>query len=334
MFMDDLVRFDNVVEAIKYLCPGHILGDCIGHDGMAVNYQQNDPIIMPDGRIAFICNTGNMCLYRGENKVYDSCKASLYRIKDREDRILALAKSYEFMEFIKTLPEVEKYIQNKYWYEPWALAQHYEFATPMLDLTNEISVAAFFATHRYDSVAKQYYLVKEGIGQIRLTSMFSYDPLDMKTIRPIGVQPFSRPSNQFGYEYWIDSSDDFAKHSTVIQFKQDHEVNLRLKNAMPLSETNYFPNERITQIASTIKTEKVVTRKAIESFTRDASAEYIKPIVTEDEIKSVLEKEKIFIVDAPVISPEAMQKRVRVFGTDRKMCWKPAYHKGVLLDEA
>ena len=99
---------------------------------------------MPDVRIAFLCNTGNLNFYRGENKLYSSCKSSLHRIQGREERIKSLAKTYEFMLFLDTLPEVKYYKDNNFWYELWALAQHYEFATPMIDLTNEIAVAAFF----------------------------------------------------------------------------------------------------------------------------------------------------------------------------------------------
>ena len=36
----------------------------------------------------------------------------------------------------------------------------------MIDLTHEITVATFFATHRYDRVIKSYQLMRENIGQI------------------------------------------------------------------------------------------------------------------------------------------------------------------------
>ena len=193
--MSDTVRCKNIVEAIRCLEPGHVLTQCLERDGIAVNYQRNTLVRMPDGRTAILCLSGSFNFYRGENRLYDSCRSSLYRIKGRKDRIRALARTYEFMLFLETLPEVQFYIQNNLWYDPWALAQHYEFATPMIDLTNEIAVAAFFATHRYDRVAKRYMLMKEGTGRIR--RLFSFPGLqENDPLTPIGVQPFSRPGNQ------------------------------------------------------------------------------------------------------------------------------------------
>jgi hypothetical protein len=202
----------------------------------------------------------------------------------------------------------------------------------MIDLTNELAVAAFFATHCYDGVTKSYHLVKEGIGQIRTTCEFFFAVPDQKSaLRPVGVQPFSRPSNQYGYGYWIDENDDFVNHSSVIQFRQDYEVNRRLNNAMAGPQTMYFPNEEIVQMASVIKKENVVTRNAVEVFANDANKEYILPIVTKEEIIEVLEKHHVFITDAPVICPEALPRTLHPFVREHQMVRRPVYQKGMLL---
>lgn len=326
--MPDIKRFDNIVEAIAYLQPGHILKDCLIKDGVAINHVRHDAVRMPDGRIAFICNTGNCTFYRGETIIYKSCKSSLYRIARREDKICALAKTYEFMEFLKTLPEVQNYIENNLWYEPWALAQHYEFATPMIDLTNEIAVAAFFATHRYDPVTKSYNIVRDGIGQIRGLNAMPY----MDTgLRPIGLQPFSRPSSQLGYGYWLPETDDLVNHTFSVEFKQNYEVNYRLDTAAGGQESKYFPNELLTRMASIIKNTGVVTNKAIDAFASDVESgnSYITPAVTRDEIISVLKEAKLFIVDAPVICPEAVVSSPYPFRQERRLLTKPAY-KGII----
>lgn len=323
--MSDTKRFDNIVEAITYLQPGHVLADCLNREGMAVNYTRHDAVRMPDGRTAFICNTGNFSFYRGETRVRDSCKASLYRIAKRNDKICALAKTYEFLEFLNTLPEVINYKENNLWYEPWALAQHYEFATPMIDLTNEIAVAAFFATHRYDPVIKEYVLVKEGVGQIRVinTLPFSSD----NHLRVIGMQPFSRPSNQYGYGYWLPETADFADVSGRVEFLQDYNANLRLDQATGGLVAKFFPNEQIAQMAAIIKTTGVVTNKAIDAFMEDIKNgnSYIEPKVSRSEIVGALKEAKIFIVDAPVICPEAMPNHVSPFRMERKLVMQPAY---------
>ena len=321
--MPSFQKCKNIVEAIKCIEPNHILTQCLERDGVAVNYQRNDAMFMPDGRIIFLCNTGNFNFYRGEWRVYDSCKSSLYRIKDRDERICALAKTYEFMEYLKTLPEVQQYLDNNIWYAPWAIAQHYEFATPMIDLTNEISVAAFFATHRYDKVTKQYYIVREGVGRIRWNTILPLFPAS-ESLKPIGVQPFSRPSNQLGYGYWIDESKDYADESNIIEFEQDYEVNYRLATATAGADNKYFPDERIVRMANIIRNENVVTNKAIDAFVDDEN-DYINPKVSREEIVSTLEKRGIFIVDAPVTCHESFVNVGNPFVLPRRLVRKPVY---------
>lgn len=327
--MPDTVKCKNIVEAIRYLAPDHILCSCLNREGLAMNFQNTTPLTMPDGRTGFMClSLGNSDLFRGEPQIYDTCKSSLYRIHDRDDRIVALTKSYEFMEFINELPEVKLYLNNNFWYEPWALAQHYGFATPMIDLTNEIAVAAFFATHKYDFVSKSYRLMKEGVGRIRCQKGTAFDP-DCQKVRPIGVQPFMRPSNQYGLGYWIPENEDFAQQSISVEFDQDESVNKRLEVAMGGPETVFFPNEYISQMASVIKLENVVTNKAIKAFAEDKP--YLKPQPGLDEIRDTLKRKGVFIVDAPVICPDALPPRTNAFIRQTQLVETPIYQKGKLF---
>ncbi len=118
--MADIKKFDNIVAAIKYLEPNHILGTCLDREGVAVKHPNYESVIMPDSRIAAISFPGNFTYYRGENKCYSSCKASLYRITGRNEKIAALLKTYDFMLFLESLPEVQFFINNNGYYMPWA----------------------------------------------------------------------------------------------------------------------------------------------------------------------------------------------------------------------
>ena len=46
--MPDIKKFPNIIEAMKYLEPGHLLTQCLERDGVAINYQTNMPVSMPD----------------------------------------------------------------------------------------------------------------------------------------------------------------------------------------------------------------------------------------------------------------------------------------------
>lgn len=330
--MADIERFDNIVEAIRHLEPNHILGTCLERDGVAVKHSRYELMTMPDGRIAALSFSGNFTFYRGENKCYPLCKASLYRIQGRDDRIEALLKSYDFMVFLESLPEVRAFVEGCGYYVPWALAQHYEFATPMIDLTNELAVAAFFATHFYDRVSRQYLLVKDGIGRIRGTSMI-LDPELAGPLKPIGMQPFARPERQDGFAFWIPESADFTEYSFSVEFVQDAKVNLRLKTAMMGGADYFFPNEQLSQMASIIKNTKAVTSMAIEAMLKDIAGgnSYIAPDVTRDDIQRVIKERNIFTVDAPVICPEAMPHRINAFMDEGRLIIRPAYRRGEAL---
>lgn len=333
--MADIERFDNIVEVIRYLEPNHILGGCLERDGVAVKHSRFEYVTMPDGRVAALSMPGNLTFYRGENKCFSSCKASLYRIPSRDDRIAALLKSYDFMAFLASLPEVQSFINDGGYYVPWALAQHYEFATPMIDLSSEIAVAAFFATHYYDRVSKQFLLVREGIGRIRgITSIM--DPELHGPLQPIGMQPFARPDRQDGFGFWIPESEDFTEYSFCVEFVQVPAVNLRLKTAMMGGADYFFPNEQLAQMASIIKNTNAVTSMAVEGMLADISAghSYITPAVVKDDINRVIKERNLFVVDAPVICSEAMPHVPSAFMKESRLIVRPAYRKGVLRNHA
>lgn len=324
--MPDTIKCVNIVEAIKKLEPSHILGTCLEREGAAVKQTRYTAVQMPDGRIGAISMSGNFSFYRGENSIYPTCRASLFRIEKREDRVLSLLKTYDFLLFLNTLPEVRFYVEQNYYFDLWALAQHYEFATPMIDLTEELAVAAFFATHYYDRVSKQFMLMKKGKGQIRCCHML---PDPEGTLRPIGLQPFARPGRQDGYGYWIPEAEDFADHSYRVEFDQNYEVNRRLETAVLGGADYYFPNETVSRMAEIIKNTSAVTSMAIDALLEDISSgnSYLLPVVTKEEIDSVVEEKRVFVVDAPVICPEAMPPQFHVFRQERSILTRPAYRK-------
>ena len=201
----------------------------------------------------------------------------------------------------------------------------------MIDITNELAVAAFFATHYYDRISKQYLLVKEGVGRIR--KHFSIMDPEMKGhLQPIGMQPFARPERQDGFGFWIPENEDFAEYSCSVDFEQDYRVNLRLKTAMIGGADYFFPNEQLSQMAAIIKSSNAITSAGIEAMLDDIREgnSYITPVVTRDDIERVIKENEIFVVDAPVICPEAMPHITNAFINEGRLIVKPAYRKGCL----
>lgn len=127
-----------------------------------------------------------------------------------------LIKAYDFQIFLESTYEVQQWKADNLYLDLWALCQHYGFATPMIDASFEIAVAAYFATHSFDWRINDYVCKKSGIGTIRCR-VGSMNP--DSEIRPIGRQPFDRPGQQDGVAIWIDENRDLANESYVIKFK-------------------------------------------------------------------------------------------------------------------
>lgn len=288
---------DNIIEAIRSQDSNHVLLNCLDQPGFAMRHQNFMAMLMPDGTIGAFNNGFNFMYYRGESGDYPSCKASLYRITDPKLQVISLIKTYEFQQYLETTEEVQKWKEDKRYLDLWALSQHYGFATPMIDITFELAVAAFFATHDFDYRINQYVLKKDGIGALRC---YSGIPMPDGTLRPIGIQPFSRPASQDGAALWIGNG-DLADQSYKILFKQDSEINARLERAMLLGSDMLFPFEpSIVQAANVIKNSDVVTSMAIKRFLEDGTSYLPDTKYDEDSIKKLLKESHINIVDAPL----------------------------------
>ena len=309
--------YDNIIEAVRSQNPNHVIINCLNHDGFAIRHQNYQLLRMNDGTVGIISKGINMQFYRGESNVHDTCVASLYRIKDFYDRVIALLRSYEFQLFLETTNEVQEWKRSNLRLDLWSMCQHYEFATPMIDITSEIAVAAFFATHKFDWRINQYVIQKDGIGQIicyfgiaemddmPFESFNAREQLTKSTkcphgIRLIGMQPFNRPGNQDAAGLWLGKDEDMIRQGALIKFRQNEQVNLKLERAMLVGADIFFPHEPVSEAAFMIKKAKVVTSAAIERFMMDAR-NWLDSVPEERDIEHILEQKHLQIVDAPVV---------------------------------
>lgn len=100
--------------------------------------------------------------FRGENKIYDKCYSSLGRIiaSDRSKKELEKFKS--FLKITKLRNEIVKLNQVQDWSSNMgdvffdAIAQHYGLSTNIIDITDDIDVALFFACCIYDRNTSRY----------------------------------------------------------------------------------------------------------------------------------------------------------------------------------
>ena len=213
-----MLRNQSIITLIQMLVIGFKDGQVLKHDHGTVIKQ---------GRRRYY--------YRGESAYYPKSIASIYRSSNEEEKIIRLISRMRILEFTKLLNKfdvVKNWTYGDVIYD--ALAQHYGIATDLLDITNDLKTALFFACCKYDDKTKVWApLSKEDIdnadsrqhvfkaggdsrfGIIMRADSEYFDTLLQGTeILPIGYQPFMRCSNQHGFVMKMKDADDNLKKNS------------------------------------------------------------------------------------------------------------------------
>lgn len=150
-------------------------------------------------------------VFRGQTYFYDECLPTLYRKKDitEEEVLIERLRCCEFELYLRQFPQVAAFEQHKYNIDFLGLAQHYGLKTDVIDLTNSLDVALFFAMCNMSQDGKSFYPQQEDreyIGYIYAVSTMEYGhgPNTIKNLfdgrmNAIGMQPFYRPGSQRGF---------------------------------------------------------------------------------------------------------------------------------------
>ncbi|WP_294346934.1 FRG domain-containing protein [Prosthecochloris sp.] len=157
-------------------------------------------------------------LCRGQNEFYEKSFASIYRNNvSALECFIERMKVEEFINLLKEHPvvlDLKKPIEGtlppkKFYIDFEGLAQHYELKTELMDFSGDPFVAAFFAVTKYDKKLNKYLPIirpssKPGIIYIYKIGQSIEEftqPYMLQKIKPISLQPFSRPGEQAAYLY-------------------------------------------------------------------------------------------------------------------------------------
>lgn len=149
--------------------------------------------------------------YRGEPRIYPSSKPSLYRQIPKSNKsayfFIHIVQLLELSLFFRQLNTVNCWGRSSFVFE--AVAQHYGFKTDVIDITNRLSVALFFACCTTDVDGNWRPLDNSDFIEptdstspdSRYGVLYVQDSIKAGTsmIKPIGFQPFMRCHMQYGY---------------------------------------------------------------------------------------------------------------------------------------
>lgn len=237
--------------------------------------------------------------FRGQNHFYEKCKPSLYRITDHSLRVIERIKCYEFINLLFTHPVLNSLIEKeRVTIDKMALAQHYGFATNLIDISCDIWSSAFFATTKYNSVDGSYTPVDEnygdGIGVMYVSKRVFYDP----RINDLGFNFFPRPYKQMGATYSMGPNEDFNKVDMFkkLFFRHDKQASEWVYE-MSYRQKKYFPDDILAEKAAQIQNTHVLSTMAVKALTTESPISF-------DEIKNICEINNYRLTDSPIVSFE------------------------------
>jgi hypothetical protein len=316
--MPDQIIFADIFEAVRHLESSNpILNLKDRKTGHLIRNLYFNIMEMPNGTIGAFPPNMFLRFYRGENGDYDlkyPCVPSIYRVRKPDERdaegnrnaeliLIDNLKVTEFELVLKEFPQVKFAIKDYCDVDYRALAQHYEMNTDLLDVTSDIAVAAFFATHVYDAAAKDFRVREDGVGCIRSYVYMMLEPDKIEPFRMIGLQPFQRPGLQCAFAVRMGKGENFSKLSSKILFKQDAKWNRKIHEAFyPHGRNILFPMEEISDVAALIKNNDSISKMSVEKYCKENGCKI-------EEIEVILMKHNIKVIDNLAYSLSRQQRR-------------------------
>lgn len=309
----DVLENISLQEEYLQINPGHFRGLFPTHyeEGKFTSVKDVDgqSYLLPVGLLPFT-------YYRGESQYHPNCKPSLFRPNMTSSKIfLERLRSCELELIIESHP-ITRVFRNgtmvrfpegnfreiHFSVDSQALSQHYGICTDLLDLTVNKWVAAFFAcTKCHDDV---YEPIEENKGygvfyiygiEAQADDMMSNLPISQRKVRPVGLQPFSRPGEQGGYVIRLSQKENFNHHPVrKIKFRHDAKVAQLIFNYANRSK-KLFPYDPLQDKAKVIRNTTTFSKAAYKLVVERHYSD--KP---EDVIKSWMRNENIKLQEQPI----------------------------------
>ena len=256
----------------------------------------------PSMAVIFPENPGDV-LFRGQGRRYLPCVSTAARGLGIDARCLKelsganqarlignLIRTEWFVKLLRETTAAKWLKENSIVLDEMAVAQHYGLPTGYIDLTQSFDVAAFFACCRYDSATKAWTPVADGEGVVYAVQWRTVP--DGYSIRPINLQFFPRPSEQWGWTCEMRLGDDFDNMPFVhkLVFKHDEQASRRIL-ARFSQGGDLFPADPLSQLAERLMALPALPVDAAERIAADLIEDpQGKPGATVQDIRSLLEE--------------------------------------------
>lgn len=147
-----------------------------------------------------------------------------------------------------------------------ALCQHYGLRTPLIDFTESVDVALFFATHKYTGRPDTTWIpCDEGIGVIYMLE--SHDLPGGSTFYEIGIQPLPRPFAQRGSALLVEPGVDLLNWPALQAFCFPHDQKTSAEIGAKCDQgRTLFPDDPQAVLVTERALDKHVSRGVYETY--------------------------------------------------------------------
>lgn len=214
-------------------------------------------------------------VYRGQTAFYEVCLPTLYRKKKTELEILVeRLRCCEFEEYLRQMPEVKAFEDNCFKIDYLGLAQHYGLQTDVIDLTNDLDVALFFAmcnmsqdgtTFHPQTEDKEYIGYLYAVPTFYFSSVYGANTLYDGKLSVVGMQPFYRPGAQHGFGLHLEKGETLT--GLLYSFSYTREDSERFYNYFDQG-TRLWHEDEISRVAREISTTKQFSYDALDKCLR------------------------------------------------------------------
>lgn len=262
---------DKVVDYIKGI--GWTLDKRYNNQGIFTLIQY------PNKRMVYVPQPTFSPLFRGQSSIYESCFSSLYRDDINEvEYFIERLKLVDFEFLLQKHPIVQEELQAEIHVDYIGFAQHYGIKTELLDLTNSLIVAAFFATTKYTSEGKYVPIIDSNEkGIIYFIPPHFQLPNNSKSeleLFPLGLQCFKRPGEQRAFSINLKNKKDLNEIPGIFKFKfyQDKHISEQIFNALD-SGNKIFPYDaverKVQEINQLTEFSRAVFKEAYTRYKQD-----------------------------------------------------------------
>ena len=207
-------------------------------------------------------------------------------------------------------------------------AQHYGVPTGLIDVTESLEVALFFATHEFlDGVARP---CTDGTGILYRIDWASEAPEVQTRFHPIAIQPFPRPFRQWAWscELMLGESFEACPGMIAVEFAQD-EMFANEVRRLAEKEGHLFPADPMADVAKSIVRATTLPKAVVDRVARDITLDPAGIQGMAEDLLSELEALGIHVADhVPPALDEAQLAKLRQSWELGKASWEATFAEG------